>query len=50
MTREPATVPQNNNNNNPVFRFIRETYSIKIQNIADEGTGPSTPIPESAVA
>ena len=37
MNREAPTVPQSN----PVFRFNRETYSIKIENLAEQGTCPS---------
>jgi len=46
MIRESPTVPPNN----PLFRFNRETYSIKIQNIAEQGTGSSTPLAESGRA
>ncbi|KAF9652648.1 hypothetical protein BDM02DRAFT_3088537 [Thelephora ganbajun] len=34
MNREPSTVPPSN----PIFRFNRETYSIKIENIAEQAT------------
>ena len=36
MNREAPTVPPNN----PVFRFNRETYSIKIENIVEQGICP----------
>lgn len=36
MSRESPTVPPNN----PVFKFNRETYSIEIGNIAEQGTHP----------
>lgn len=40
MPRESPTVPPNNS----VFRFNRETYSVKIRNIAEQGTISPTPV------